>query len=439
MSEYKIYSDDIWDYLDDMAYMPSCQDREELLQLGDQKRVQIWDYFFRINPDDVGKPQKKELKEIDAQLSKDIFKYNHEKDERNRQISSLQDEISRKKANSLYIGLGLTTLAFFFFYLLNYFEIPKHYLSLCVLSLILFGFFFFISIKYVGWREKQNIRELQDEGKVSSVQHNELIKKRVDRKSALRNEIKLLKQQIPKPPSDLKVRDWLQEDFLMLWNKSKEVTALSNRLINIESNKVDIDGRHLKFPNPVAVVGPAELQHPDKIPLMFEKNTNLKKHFSARRSFYMSLENKVEVLYGVYYLEHILIADNMLATYGLFFDFITGKFHSEEITEQYYKDVVAISTTHEFREIMLSYGDKQNKYVEDAPTFTLSLASGEHRTVTFVSEKYFMEIKDDINLSKDDVPRIYWILDAQENANMAVGALRARLRLHKEAQDEYKQ
>jgi hypothetical protein len=203
-------------------------------------------------------------------------------------------------------------------------------------------------------------------------------------------------------------------------------------LIEIESNKVDKVGKLLKFPNPIAVVGPAELQRPERIPLIIPRNSDLSKHFSARRSFYMDVGDKFEVLYCMYYLEHILIADDMLATYGLFYDFITGKYHAEEITEQYYKDVVAISTTHEFREIVLSDDNKEVKYVEDAPTFTLSLASGEHRTVTFVSEKYFMEIREEINVSENDVSRIYWIVDAKENADMAVGALRARLRLHKE-------
>src|SRR5690349_18880300 len=102
----------------------------------------------------------------------------------------------------------------------------------------------------------------------------------------------------------------------------------------------------------------------------------------------MANENRFEVLYGVYYLEHILIADDMLATYGLFYDFITGKCHAEQITEQYYQDVVAITTTHEFRKIPFGVDAQETKYVEDAPTFTLSLASGEHRTVTFVSRKY---------------------------------------------------
>ncbi len=352
------------------------------------------------------------------------------------QIAVCRNEIIQKKIRSSYFGAGGLSLAVFFYGFLNYYELSERLLYLCVISLVLFGFFSLASRSFVGWNEKRIITGLQSELGLLTTSHDNLVKKSVNRKNALKNEIKLLKKQIPLPPSDIQVREWLRQDFIMLWSKSKEVTALSNRLINIESNKVDQDGNPLKFPNPVAVVGPAELQRPERIPLVFTRSIDLSKHFSARRSFYMPSENKVEVLYGVYYLEHILIADDMLATYGLFYDFITGKFHSEEITEQYYKDVVAISTTHEFREITLSIGDKESKYVEDAPTFTLSLASGEHRTVTFVSEKYFMEIKEKINLNEADVLRIYWILDAQENANMAVGALRARLRLHKETHDE---
>jgi hypothetical protein len=150
----------------------------------------------------------------------------------------------------------------------------------------------------------------------------------------------------------------------------------------------------------------------------------------------MPTEDVVEVLYGVYYLEHILIADDMFATYGLFFDFISGKHHAEKITEQYYKDVVSISTANEFREISLDINSVAKKYVEDTPTFTFSLASGEYHTATFVCEKYFMEIREKINISEDDVSRIYWIVDAGENVNMAVKAMRYRLRLHKEMNDE---
>lgn len=436
MSEYQIYLSDVWDYLSDMPYMPSRQNRDELIQAGDYKRVQIWDYFFRIDPDDVGKPQKIEMSLVDSQLSEEILKHNQKKHEVLEQIAVCNTKIIQKKMNCLYIGIGGLFFAAFCYYFINYYGLSKELLYLCVIPLLLLGSFSLGSRSFIGWSEKRMIRNLQFELLQLLTSHDDLVRKGVNRKNVLRNEIKLLKKQIPTLPSDIQVREWLRQDFVMLWNKSKDVTALSNRLINIESNKIDQNGNPMKFPNPVAVVGPAELQRSERLPLIFTRSVDLSKHFSARRSFYMINENRVEVLYGVYYLEHILIADDMLATYGLFYDFITGKFHSEEITEQYYKDVVAISTTHEFREITLGIGDKESKYVEDAPTFTLSLASGEHRTVTFVSEKYFMEIKEKINLNEADVLRIYWILDAQENANMAVGALRARLRLHKETHDE---
>ena len=45
------------------------------------------------------------------------------------------------------------------------------------------------------------------------------------------------------------------------------------------------------------------------------------------------------------------------------------------------------STRDEFRKIVLGIDAKEIIYIEDAPTFTLSLASGEQRTVTFVSKK----------------------------------------------------
>lgn len=50
MADYAIYSSDLWDYLQDMPYMPSRQDRDELIHAGDYKRVQIWDYFFSNKP-----------------------------------------------------------------------------------------------------------------------------------------------------------------------------------------------------------------------------------------------------------------------------------------------------------------------------------------------------------------------------------------------------
>ena len=69
--------------------------------------------------------------------------------------------------------------------------------------------------------------------------------------------------------------------------------------------------------------------------------------------------------------------------------------------------------------------------MEDAPTFTLSLSSGEHRKVTFVSRKYFMEIRENLNVEEDDIANISWSGRAEADADLANRALRSQLRLHK--------
>jgi len=61
----------------------------------------------------------------------------------------------------------------------------------------------------------------------------------------------------------------------------------------------------------------------------------------------------------------------------------------------------------------------------------MALASGDHRTVTFVSEKYFLKIKDKIDLTEENVSKIYWIRDSEKVADHAIKALRYYLRLHK--------
>ncbi len=205
------------------------------------------------------------------------------------------------------------------------------------------------------------------------------------------------------------------------------VFGLGTRLLNIRDSK-----------NPIPIIGPGELQHSDRIPRQYtaQIDLDLNKHLTARRAYYF--DDYIEVLYGVYYLEHILIADDMLATYGLFYDFIRGKESSEQTTEQYYKDVVAIQTTKEFREISVGSDSKHPHiiYLDDAPTFTLSLADGEKRTVTFVNENYFKGIKEKIDISEDSISKIYWVRDAEKMSENAIKALRFRLRIHKGANDD---
>lgn len=433
MFEYKTYSTDIWDYLQDMPYMPSRQDRDNLIREGDYKRVNIWDYFFRINPDDVGQPQKKEIELIDKQMSLEIFKHNQTQQHTENQINNYKKALFQKRQRVLLYGAGILSLDIMIYLLFSSYEVPLNSSYICIfapLTIIMLSGFFYI---FIGRNEKRNINNLTIRSKDLSQNHDLSIKRWLKRKNSLRDEIKELKTQIPSYTSDETIRKWLREDFERLWKKSKEVTALSNRLIDIASDDVDEKGNPLKYPNPTAIFGPAELQDERRLPQTFDKNINpdLNKHLSARRSFYLSDKHWIEVVYGVYYLEHILIADDMLAMYGLFFDFITGKLHAEKITEQYYKDVVSIIMSNEFRSLHLEADENKVTYVEEAPTFTLSLASGENRTVTFVSKDYFMEIRQKIYIEENDISKIYWIGRSQKDANNAIKALRARLRHHK--------
>ena len=109
MLEYKVYSSDIWEYLNDMPYMPSRRDRDELLELGDEIRVRIWDYFFRIKPEDVGKPQKKEIEEINIRLQDKILQHNKRQSELRDAIKlNLRIILIKRVKNSLFwIGLIL--------------------------------------------------------------------------------------------------------------------------------------------------------------------------------------------------------------------------------------------------------------------------------------------------------------------------------------------
>lgn len=211
-----------------------------------------------------------------------------------------------------------------------------------------------------------------------------------------------------------------------------ESTGLGNRLVEI---RLTVDGQPIEAPNPIPITGPGELQNPKHIPQSFDPNysKDRAKHLRARRAAYIN--NELKVFYGVYYIEHILVADDMLATCGRYFDFINGLSSSEKVTEQYYKDVVAISTTKEFRTIELGEDDESDLKlnIENAPTFSMSLASGEKRTVTFVNQDYFAGISKKLDIEEDKIKHLGWVSDAAQLADNAIKALRSYLRKHKGA------
>jgi len=425
MSEYIEYSKDIWDYLGDMSYMPSRADRDKL----DSARKQIWDYFFRIKPNDVGIPQKKEIKEIEKNILEEISKYIQKQKEIENSIKVQKRILFWKRFKYFLYGGSCLALAILAYRFTTNNNFNREWTLAFTSPLLVLGSIFWLAISLVGWNEKRESRDLKRQSALLHELHNNKIKERVYRKNFLKLEIKELKRQIPNPPFDPDVYSWFIEHLKEVVEDSKRATGL------ISSNLIDIDSE-----NPIPVFGPGELQNPERFPPTFTEinatddiNFDIKKHLTARRAIELP-DGKIDVLYGIYYLECILIAKDMLATYGLFFDFITGKSHAVETTEQYYKDVVSIIITNEFRWIEKNENEQTGSrglYVEDAPTFILSLASGENRTVTFVNEKYFLQIKDKIDLLEENISRIFLIGASRTYADNAIRAIRHRLRLHK--------
>ena len=429
MNEYKEYSKDIWDYLDDMPYMPSRSDRDRLLNSDDPARVQIWDYFFRIKPEDVGKPQKKEIEEIEQDILEQISKYTQKQKEIKEAIEENKRVLFWKRVKTFLYGVGCLVVATFVYKFVVDNNFNRDWVVGCTAPFLVFGSILWFAVGIIGSSEKREIQDLRRQAVLSHDVHTLKVKERIERKNFLKSEIKELIKQIPIPPSDVDIYSWFVEHLNAVVEDSKRATGL------ISSNLIDIDSQ-----NPIPVFGPGELQNPERFPPTFTEinatddiNFDIKKHLTARR-YYELPDGKIDVLYGIYYFECILIAKDMLATYGLFFDFITGKSHAIETTEQYYKDVVSIIITNEFRWIEKNENDQsegKGLYVEDAPTFILSLASGENRTVTFVNEKYFLEIKDKIDLPEENISRIFLIGVSRANADNAIRAIRQRLRLHK--------
>lgn len=430
MSEYKEYSKDIWDYLVDMPYLPSRADRDKLLASDNLERVQLWDYFFRIKPDDVGKPQKEEIKEIETSIQEEISKYTQRRGEISDSIRENKRTLLLKRIKNIIYGASCLIAAVFVYRFVVNSNFNINWIVACTSPLFVFGLAMWGAVSIVGWNEKREIRDLMARSGFLREEHNNKIEAAVGRKNFLKLEIKGLKKQIPKIPSGSVVRQWLEVHLIELLEESKRVTGLGNRLISIDSQ------------NPIPVFGPGELQNPDRFPPTFKDinasddiNFDVRKHLTARRAFEFA-DGRIDVLYGIYYLEYILIADDMLATHGLFYDFITGKSHAIKTTEQYYEDVVSIVITNEFRWIEKGESENKSLYVEDAPTFTLSLASGESRTVTFVNEKYFLEIKDKIDVAEENISKIYLIQDSRTYADNAIKALRHQLRLHKSLEND---
>jgi len=371
------FSEDIWDYLGDMPEMPSRKDRDILLQAArndsrQAKRVHIWDYFFTINPAYVGLPQQQEIDRLQKQ--KNLV------------------EVTVNTRFWFNIFLCMATFCVLIG-LLGAQVLISHILILTA-CLVIAG--------DVSWYSRKRIR-LEYELQVVV--------------SQLDKEITELKRLIPAPPSDQQIRDWLQEDIDELTQTAEEQTGLETRLVQLRETN-----------NPLCIRGPAMLQNIKTIPQVFLNQGDDRWNHLLAYKFAMLPDGTFQDFYGVYYVEFILVANDMLGSYGCFFDLITGRTIGEHTSEQYYRDVVMLNIRHEYREVELG---TNRIIIENAPTFGMSLTSGERVDVTFPNLEYFTKISEPHDNKPISFDPKQWASNPEIAADNAIKALRSHLRKHK--------
>jgi hypothetical protein len=106
---YPVYPTDLWEYIDDLPYMPSRKDYDQLcerskLHPGGEKRVKIWEYFFQINPDDVGKPQQEEIRRLENELQRLNYRFDTLRLPEERNVATLTETIESYKGSEEGVG-----------------------------------------------------------------------------------------------------------------------------------------------------------------------------------------------------------------------------------------------------------------------------------------------------------------------------------------------
>lgn len=384
------YSKDVWDYLGDMPNLPTRRDRDELLALAkssskNAKRPAIWDYFFHIRAEDVGKPQ---LQEIDALTRK--------KDET---VADLKAKARQQSimAGGVAVVAGLGALVAFW---LKQQPIEIGLFALMVLGIV--G----LSIVWQGSR-----RQVTKTIRAWNKETNEL-----------RKSIVLLQRQIPSPATVDQINRWLEDDIEWLADHALDQTGLKDKLVSLGTD----------LTNPICIIGPAHLQRSKSIPTPFfdPRETDRGKHIAISRLDFFSDKRFVD-LYGVYYVEFIIIAPQVMGNYGCYFDFISGKIYNEHTSEIYYTDVVALTTRKHYHKVDLPFF---KMVLENTPTFSIALANGTEIQVAYASSEYIRNWYRALTLSPNgefgyDASK--WVRNPEINAEQTIQILRTQLRRHK--------
>ena len=385
-----VFSNDVWDYLSDMPYLPSRRDRDELRDQAmknpkQEKRLQIWDYFFHIRIADVGKPQKQVIDSLT-------------RDKEQRLIAM------RARTNQQYKIFGAATViaavgAFIAFRLAN--QLVEFGLT----GAMILGLMLLVAVWQRSTRKTARVVQDCDE-----------------QVTLLQKQIVYLQRQVPEPTTVEQMQRWLDEDIEWLTQRALEQTGVESKRELLDDNT----------PNPICIIGPGYLQRPKAIPelLLDPREIDRNKHLAASRLDFLSNGHFVD-LYGVYYVEFLIVAKEVLGNYGCFWDFISGRIYNEHTAELYYNDVVALSTRQQFRKVDLSFF---KMVLENAPTFSLVLSSGDSIQVTYASSEYIKNWYQRLIVSPDSEFRFdlrNWVGNPEVVAEKAVKALRKQLRRRK--------
>lgn len=465
LQDLPIYSDDIWDYLIDMRhYMPSRQDRDSLLKeaaidIEKQKRVQLWDYFFRIRPDDVGKPQRDEIKKLQKAIS--VSKAEHDKAlqdfERARrdletQTGGIEQRAIQKltSASKRNKSLGIITMLSASPFILwpicsvilataNYigsdvnssFEAGSFVNFLCCypIGLPLAG----VGISFLMKSALPSKNKIKDEVNAMLNQTQRSNDPRIqnlairtqddphfssyeERISLLERQIRHLVDQIPTPPADEQVEIWWQEDIKTITELAVARSGLQGRLVSL-----------LNAPNPFCAYSPTELQDEKSVKDIFltkshwETASDRFKHFHAKY-FTLMKDGMFANFHGITSIRFLLFAEEVWATYETVFNFITGKQSGEKTSRFDYVNVVSIETLKIVRTIQNN--DGENIDIDNIPSLNVRLTNQEQVTITFPDIGYFRQFEGGRNFNENK-----WIYNPMRAAENAVSNFKEKVNI----------
>lgn len=498
----------LWDYdVLDMLLLgiPSPKDRKELeapnrispIGLDMNNRVKIWDYFFRIDPNLVGRKQKDKIKEIKDTQKKLNEGYAAKKFELEREFRKNQNSIQgirewfKKVINTdsserqmlinlnLVIG-GITLLALcgiirvadFWQFVVSMFAIAN------------LGFFVIVPVRIaiLNTEKRRKLKRELDEQLKSLEERKNIIDDSAKYDIAkLEKEIEILRSQIPTPPRGEDVREWLRRDL--------------EKLQRYYEQQIRIDFEKEKMPAPKLIYGPIELQDPNQWPKIFREASSPEQFFnslllnvlewvktiskpsdeSRTQSQLKALARKLKnstydydlfkhkeaatlnaqdyqtlyVLNGLYFINCMFLGDNRMSIVTLFYDFISGKVISQSTSEVYYKDCVEIKISEEMRKFTRLKSNKsetfdlensdlldfEDEVVEGIPTFAIELSNGRRKEITLPNAEYLTVVDETDSLpDSDDITKEKLAKEINDDAMSVFKAIRTRLRLIKQSE-----